>query len=89
MITDKEELGFDEKRLVNEGKLLSIDYRKRVCGMCVGTKQQKKRDCALFRGYSKPSCSHMSRSVNRKLKDKQEELMQKSITILKNNNNQN
>ena len=67
----------EETLLVHEGLMIGEEYRKKICPKCLGTKQQKERNCALFRGYSKLSCSHMGKSVDNKLKEKEKKLMQK------------
>ena len=72
----------EEMLLVYEGLVLGRKYREKICSRCIGTEQQKKRDCALFRGLDRPSCRNMGDSIRKKLKEKQKKLMQRAITEL-------
>jgi hypothetical protein len=67
----------EEMLLILESLSLGEKYRQKVCVKCLGTKQQQVRDCALLRGYSRPSCKNMRASVDNKLREKDKKLMQK------------
>ena len=43
------------------------DYREKICKKCIGTEQQKKRNCHTFPGFDsngnlKRSCNHMQKA---------------------------
>ena len=51
------------------------DYREKICKSCIGTQQQKKRNCHTFPGFDsngnlKRSCAHMEKSESNKFRKK-------------------
>ena len=60
----------EEKLLLLDYERLYIEYKKKNCVKCIKRGIQKKRECALLRGFSKHSCETMGKWINRKQKEK-------------------
>ena len=51
------------------------NYREKICKKCIGTEQQKKRNCYVFPGFDsngnlKRSCKHMEEATRNKFTKK-------------------
>jgi len=75
----KNDLLSEEERLMIKYFELTKDYRKKICSGCLGTDQQKCRNCSLLRGLANPTCMTMTKNIDNKIKKENKKLMQKII----------
>lgn len=75
----KNDLLNEEKRLMLKYFELTTNYRENICKNCIGTDKQRCRKCSILRGLSRPTCSTMTRNIDKKIKKENKKLMQKII----------
>lgn len=75
----KNELLTEEKKLMIKYFKLTEVYRKKICSKCMGTEQQRCRNCSLLRGLSNPTCKTMTKNIDNKIKKENRKLMQKIL----------
>ena len=66
MVT-QQDIKLEEERLLKKYIEFQKEYQNKICPKCIGTQQQKDRECEKLGGFKDLGCEHMTKAITRRL----------------------